>query len=278
MAEVENNVATSGERFSFGRNWQNFLRDIDAVSVDQAINSLGDMLGAEAIRGKSFLDVGAGSGLFSLAALRLGAGSVHGFDFDPDSVACVRDIHEQFAPKAANWTVEEGDVLDRDYLGQLGQWDVVYSWGVLHHTGDMWRALDNVCGLVANQGTLFIAIYNDQGLVSKFWHGVTSLYVRSPRFVQWVMEICFFTAFATVLALADAVRGRNPFDRHRGREARGMRLYRDVVDWIGGYPFEVAKPAGITSFFQHRGFELLKIKTCGWKHGCNEYVFVKPGA
>lgn len=278
MAEVENNLATSAKRFSFGRNWRKFLRDIDAQSVDQAVNSLGGMLGAEAIRGKTFLDVGAGSGLFSLAALRLGADKVHGFDFDPDCVACVRDIHQRFAQKAENWTVEQGDVLDQDYVGQLGQWDVVYSWGVLHHSGDMWRALDNVSGLVAGRGCLFIAIYNDQGLVSTLWRGVKKLYVAAPSLVQWVMEITFFTAFATVLALADGVRGRNPLDRHRGLEARGMRLYRDVVDWIGGYPFEVAKPAEITDFFQDRGFQLSKIKTCGWKHGCNEFVFVKPGS
>jgi 2-polyprenyl-3-methyl-5-hydroxy-6-metoxy-1,4-benzoquinol methylase len=110
------------------------------------------MLKVERLDGKSFLDIGSGSGLFSLAARRLGA-RVHSFDYDQQSVACTAELRRRYFPSAGDWVVERGSALDRDYLARLGTFDVVYSWGVLHHTGDMWRALENVKPLVAERGT-----------------------------------------------------------------------------------------------------------------------------
>ena len=40
----------------------------------------------------------------------------------------------RYAAQAA-WTIETGDILNADYLAALGQFDAVYAWGVLHHTG-----------------------------------------------------------------------------------------------------------------------------------------------
>jgi 2-polyprenyl-6-hydroxyphenyl methylase/3-demethylubiquinone-9 3-methyltransferase len=53
-----------------------------------------------------------------------------------------------------------------------------------------------------------------------------------------------------------------------------MSPWRDVVDWVGGYPFEVAKPEAIFKFYQRRGFTMVDLNTCGGGHGCNEFVFV----
>lgn len=113
------------------------------------------MLNLETLEDKTFLDIGSGSGLFSLAAVRLGARQIHSFDYDLQSVACSRELKRRYFPQKNDWSIEQGDVLDKDYLNSLGQWDIVYSWGVLHHTGNMWQALGNIVQLVKKGGNLF---------------------------------------------------------------------------------------------------------------------------
>jgi len=147
----------SGERFPFGRNWAQYVAHLDTRRVEEARQSLARWLGPEPIAGSSFIDVGSGSGLFSLAARQLGA-RVLSFDYDPDSVNCAIRLREQLGGGDGGWNVQSGSVLDRDFLSTLGQHDIVYSWGVLHHTGAMYEALDNVVPLVAPRGRLFIAI------------------------------------------------------------------------------------------------------------------------
>lgn len=142
-----------GERFEFGANWARFLSVLNEERIDAAQASLCRMLEVEDLKGKTFLDIGSGSGLFSLAARRLGA-CVHSFDYDPQSVGCTAELKRRYFPEDADWTVEEGSVLDTGYLQGLGQFDVVYSWGVLHHTGAMWQALENVAPLVAGGGAV----------------------------------------------------------------------------------------------------------------------------
>ena len=155
-------------RFKFGKNWEYFLNSLDETQIQQAEISLKEMLGIAALRDKTFLDVGCGSGIFSLAAMRLGA-KVTSFDYDADSVDCAKKLKKQFFNDNNNWQIGQGDALNNEYLKSLGQFDIVYSWGVLHHTGNMWKALDNISNLNLNNGTLFISLYNDQGLESKMW-------------------------------------------------------------------------------------------------------------
>ena len=155
-----------GGRFEFGKNWARFLALLDDERIARAEQSLKTMLEVESLEGKSFLDIGSGSGLFSLAARRLGA-RVHSFDYDPNSAACTQELRRRYFPGDERWKVEEGSALDAGYVRSLGQFDVVYSWGVLHHTGRMWDALDNARLPVAPGGRLFVAIYNDQGSRSR---------------------------------------------------------------------------------------------------------------
>lgn len=263
----------SGKRFEFGKNWSQFLSVLDDERIATAVASLQTMLEVEDLKGRDFLDVGNGSGLFSLAAMHLGAERVHSFDYDPNSVACAEELKRRFYPNGVNWRIERGSALDADFLRGLGKWDVVYSWGVLHHTGKMWDAIDLVSNLVKSGGLLFISIYNDQGGASRRWKLIKKLYCRGN---PWKMFIFVLVAVFWIVrgVLIDMIRGKNPMKRYsEKRKSRGMSVVYDWYDWFGGYPFEVAKPDAIFDFLKARGFTLLKVITCGSGRGCNEFVF-----
>ncbi len=270
------NEINSRLRFEFGANWALFLHELNEERIKMAEDSLKRMLNVESLSGKKFLDMGSGSGLFSLAARRLGA-KVHSFDFDPESVACTQKLRERFYGEESQWIVEEGSVLDENYLQSLGQFDVVYSWGVLHHTGEMWKALENASAMVSVGGVLFISIYNDQGVKTPRWIMVKRAYNYLPKGIRWMVWLPVLIKIWGKTMLLDIFRGR-PFHswiNYSKAGARGMSAFRDLIDWVGGLPFEVAKPEEIYDFYFNRGFCLERMKTCGGGIGCNEYVFSK---
>jgi 2-polyprenyl-6-hydroxyphenyl methylase/3-demethylubiquinone-9 3-methyltransferase len=273
---MTNAVTAESPRFEFGANWSRFLRRLDTARICQAEASLREAFGPS-LSGKRFLDVGSGSGLFSLAARRLGA-TVHSFDFDPLSVRCAEELRQRFFPGDSQWTIEQGSVLDMPYMASLGTFDLVYSWGVLHHTGDMWRALDATCAAVRPGGMLCVAIYNDQGTRSLWWKRMKRTYNRLPRALKAPYLLSAGMALevgALVLALARLQPGRFVSRWTQYDSVRGMSRWHDVVDWVGGYPFEVAKPEDVFGFCRARGFALSRLVTCGGRMGCNEFVLVR---
>jgi 2-polyprenyl-6-hydroxyphenyl methylase/3-demethylubiquinone-9 3-methyltransferase len=263
-----------GERFAFGDNWARFLETLDDDRIAEAERSLEAMLGAGSVRGASFLDIGCGSGLFSLAAMRLGAARVHSLDYDPDSVACARELRRRYHPDSERWTVEQASVLDRDHMAALGRYDVVYSWGVLHHTGGMWKAMENAAAAVGPAGRLFIAIYNDQGTQSRLWHRIKRTYNALPAALRTPFAIAVMAPRELRSAVGCTVRGR-PWRYVQSwtqyKRGRGMSRWHDLVDWVGGYPFEVATPDAVFDFHRERGFVLERLVTRQGL-GCNEFV------
>jgi 2-polyprenyl-3-methyl-5-hydroxy-6-metoxy-1,4-benzoquinol methylase len=264
----------TSRRFAFGRNWRSFVDVVDEQRIRTAEASLKTMLGVQDLRGRSFLDVGCGSGLFSLAAARLGAERVHSFDYDADSVAATEALRAHNLVETA-WVVERGDASDFEYSESLGTFDVVYAWGVLHHTGAMWRALDNTCARVAHDGVLFVSIYNDQGPMSTYWHGVKQLYNRLPTAVRPAFAVAVMLPLEARMLTVATLR-RRPASYVRSwtqARTRGMSRWHDLLDWVGGYPFEVAKPEEVFRFCRDRGFELQELTTQRGGLGCNEFVF-----
>lgn len=261
-------------RFEFGANWKQFLDTVNDERIQEAEKSLISMLSLENIREKKFIDIGSGSGLFSLAARRLGA-YVFSFDYDKESVACTQELKNRYFANDNNWQITSGDVLDSKYLESLGTFDIVYSWGVLHHTGQMWRALDNVTSLLKENGVLFIAIYNDQGRASQLWKKIKKAYCQLPNSLKFIVLLPATIRLWGPTTIKDLLRFK-PFSTWRNyKKSRGMSPWFDVIDWVGGYPFEVAKPEEIFNFYKQRGLIMIKFTTCGGGLGCNQYVFVK---
>lgn len=261
-----------GRHFQFGKNWSDFLKHIDDRAIDRGKSSLLELVELKDLRGRSFLDVGSGSGLFSLAGRLLGA-RVHSFDVDPQAVRCTGQLKARYLPDDDGWTIEQRSVVEDDLAEKLGQFDIVYCWGVLHHTGHMWKSFDNVAALAGENGLLIVAIYNDQGRISARWKRIKLLYNRLPRVLR---PLVLWPALARLwgpTTLRDLLAGR-PFHTWRNyrHENRGMHPWTDLVDWVGGYPFEVAKPEEVLDFCRARGLQLRRLKTCGGGRGCNEYV------
>jgi 2-polyprenyl-6-hydroxyphenyl methylase/3-demethylubiquinone-9 3-methyltransferase len=262
----------AGRRFPFGKNWKSFLARLDDDRIGEACRSLQELLGVASLEGKSFLDVGSGSGLSSLAAMRLGAQETLSFDYDPDSVACTREVRRRYFPGDERWRILEGSVLDKEFLSSMGRFDIVYSWGVLHHTGAMWRAIENTLPLVKPAGLLAIAIYNDQGWKSLAWRGIKRLYCRVPRVLR---PAIFLPAFLFYELKGMATGGGGLFASWRGCGPRGMSRLHDWIDWMGGYPFEVARPEEVSAYLGDRGFHAVKYVACKGS-GNNEFVFRSP--
>lgn len=263
----------NGKRFQFGKNWQAFLSVLDDERIAIAVDSVKEKLEVESLDGLTFLDIGSGSGLFSLAAKKLDA-HVHSFDFDPQSVECTNELKRRYFANNDDWIIEEASALDDQYLDGLGQFDVVYSWGVLHHTGHMWDALDNASKLVKPGGKLFISIYNHQVYFTPFNVLLKKTYNKSPSIGKYLISGSFVAFQIVKGVLKDILFFRNPLRRYtEKKKSRGMSMWYDWIDWVGGYPFEVAKPEEIFEFFKKKNFTLVKLKTVGGGYGCNEFVF-----
>ena len=175
-------------------------------------------------------------------------------------------VKEKYFRDDSKWNVLQGSVLDNTFLKKLGKFDIVYSWGVLHHTGNMYQALNNITTLVGEEGLLLIAIYNDQGIISKYWRIIKKIY-NTHVFFKILLIIIYSPYFVFARKIFHIIDGK--------KNIRGMNLWHDMLDWLGGYPFEVSTPENIKLYFKKKGFSLIKINLCDGKMGCNEFLFRK---
>lgn len=260
--------------YEFGANWKEYLRHIDAGAIASAEEGVLRLVPPDALRGSRFLDIGCGSGLHSLAALRLGVSELVAIDIDRDSVEATRSTLEQFTP-CARITVREESVFDTS-SETLGEFDVVYSWGVLHHTGSMWHAVEKAAALVKPGGLFVIALYQKTPLCGA-WRVEKRLFTNAPKPVRAVLR----GGVLTGLLIAITLRKGNPAKYIRDyKSSRGMNFFTDLDDWLGGYPYESATPAEIVAKFRELKFEpvveLPLPKRMGvFGTGCAEFTFRK---
>ncbi len=257
-----------GKRFAFGRNWSRFLETLTDSRIEHAERSTIEMLGLCQLSAKTFLDIGSGSGLFSLVAHRLGA-TVHSFDYDPSSVECTRQVRDLHTTGDNRWHVERGSALDRSYMESLGQFDIVYAWGVLHHTGDLWTSLEYAANCVRTDGLILLAIYNDAGRKSALWRRIKRVYCSGFVGRTVVVGTLFPYSFIRML-IRSCLSRQNLFASYRLN--RGMSLIRDWHDWCGGLPYEVASVETVFRFFSERGFVLRNIRTTNGRAN-NQFLF-----
>jgi len=256
--------------FSFGENWKEFVeKRFTAERVEISKQHILRFLELPDLRGKYFIDVGSGSGLSSLAAFDAGASRLVSFDIDPASVEATRSLRA-LRGEPPNWDVLSGSILDDEFVAKLAQADVVYSWGVLHHTGAMWRAVENAAKLMKPEGIFYLALYTTSPK-SPYWIDIKRRYNRASPMKKRLMEWSHawrYTIFPHILAR------KNPLNTIRNyKTSRGMDFIADLRDWLGGYPYEDAKIEEVLEFGRKRlGLELTKIAT---GEACTEYLFVR---
>ncbi|MDR2588751.1 MAG: class I SAM-dependent methyltransferase [Spirochaetales bacterium] len=266
------------KHYEFGKNWKRFLSLLSEERIGYSEKSLIEYLGADNFAGRRFLDIGSGSGIFSLCAKRLGA-AVHSFDYDEDSVNCTRELQRKYFPQSredGSWIIEQGSVLDEAHMEKFKDFDIVYSWGVLHHTGDMEKAFRLASKTVKPGGILFISIYNDIGWKTKLWKKIKKAYNKTPKIFRWIFVAGYIAGNWMPRMLRNTLRHANPFYSFtRRKKSRGMSELYDTFDWLGGYPYETARCGEVLAKFRTYGFELIKLNDSNGGLGCNEFVFVR---
>lgn len=256
--------------FSFGKNWSDFIEkhfSEERVKISQ--KHILKFLKMDNLKNKYFLDIGCGSGLQSLSAFLSGAEKIVSLDVDKFSVKTCKEIKNRYK-NPENWSVLNGSILDDEFISKIEKADIVYSWGVLHHTGDMWNAIKNASKLIRDNGLFYIALYTTD-YKSKYWLEIKKKYNRAGNFKKRMMEIKYVLRH---LFIPYFLTFQNPFTVIRNhKKTRGMSYFTDVKDWLGGYPYEFARPEEVIFFCKDKlGLELINLKT---GEANTEYLFKK---
>lgn len=205
--------------FAFGKNWLSFAKKaVTKEKIDSGRVHFRNLCAAINFQNKSFLDIGYGQGLALFYAAELGA-NVSGIDPDIQNIAAVKELKKYFD---TNLSVEpiNDSILNERFVKSSEDpgFDVVYSWGVLHHTGNLNSAIHNSIRLTKKDGFLVLAIYN-RHWSSQIWKVIKWLYVVSPPTFKEFLILFFYLP----LKIATWVF----VGKSHGNSMRGMDFYHD---------------------------------------------------
>lgn len=273
----EQTFPEAADSFAFGKNWAAFAATISKAQIDEAQKALESLLGLSSLKGLSFLDIGSGSGLHSLSALRLGAGKIVAFYVDEDSASTTSAVLERHAPPGSQYEVRRDSILSTD-LSISDKFDIVYSWGVLHHTGHMHQSIRNAAYFVKPGGILAVALYR-KTMLCGLWKIEKRIYSQAPGWLQYLIRASYISLFRVALLAT----GRS-FSQYVAEypKKRGMDFFHDVHDWLGGWPYESISPSDMRQIVIPLGFSEVRSKTKRYSlgvfgSGCDEYVFRRTG-
>ncbi|GAK49906.1 3-demethylubiquinone-9 3-methyltransferase [Candidatus Moduliflexus flocculans] len=255
-------------QFAFGRNWQQYVEyALTPEKIEQARQAFRQLCDGVAFQDRTFLDIGFGQGLALCLAHEMGA-KVLGIDIDNENVPSLQKTLTAFNFSCSP-PYRIASILDDNLVEELrhrGEFDIVHSWGVLHHTGDMWQAICNAARLVKPDGVFILSIYN-QHWSSPLWRLIKWSYNHAPCVAQRLFVLLFYPIIYLTKFL---VTGQNP--KHK---QRGMDFFYDVVDWVGGYPYEYASAEAVCNFICRLGFDTVRVIPANIPTACNQFVFKK---
>lgn len=270
------NLKAIESHFKFGENWSSYSDLINEDRIRSSVEGLQKLLGDNGVLEKRFLDIGCGSGLHSFAALLLGAKEIVATDLDSDSVKTTEKV---LAKHGAGKPYRVMRISVFDLPDQLKpDFDVVYSWGVLHHTGAMVEAISRAAAMVVPNGLFVFALYRKTPYCG-LWRAEKKWYSKASLRQQEIARTIYILFFRLGLCLT----GRS-FKRYVAeyKKMRGMEFLHDVHDWLGGYPYESISPPEVDRLLREHGFALVRRftrpgLTAVLGSGCDEYVYQKTG-
>lgn len=279
------------DRFEFGENWSKFIaQNFSEAMVTQSRNALCRFLHMPTLKGLSFLDIGSGSGLSSLAAWRAGAKNIISFDFDPLAVQTTQNLRSHVG-NPDNWKIMQGDVLDTSFIHSLPRFDIVYSWGVLHHTGHMYDGVRNAAYSCKPSGLLALALYSYTAYANGMacglpgpeeWLEIKRRYLHAGKLRRRFMELDYLWRCHCASPngnLKEVAKGLGEIWNHwrdYDSSGRGMDFWTDIRDWLGGWPMEFADESELCRQVQNDGeFSLLRMNT---GEGNTEFLFRRSSA
>jgi ubiquinone/menaquinone biosynthesis C-methylase UbiE len=198
---------------------------------------------AEEVQGKSILDAGCGTGIFSIIFANKGADQVTGIDISEGSLHTAQSLKEKFGLKNAEF--EKQDMLALPFPDR--SFDIVWAWGTVHHTTDPFKAIDELIRVLKPSGSILLAIYKRTRLT--FIHEIIrKILVRTPRKTWKVLAKILAIFLSPVIFLL----------KKREKSRKGEKLEELIIDWYFVPIRHYYKPGEIKNYLEERGFSVEK--------------------
>jgi ubiquinone/menaquinone biosynthesis C-methylase UbiE len=218
--------------------WTEYLPEVEASENHWKIFYSG-----EEVKGKSVLDAGCGTGIFSIIFATNGAGRVTGIDISEGSLQTARGLKKKFNLENADF--QKQDMLALPFSDE--SFDIVWAWGTVHHTTDPFRAITELLRILKPSGSILLAVYKRTRLT--FLHEIIrKTLLRAPR-KTWkglARVMAFFLSPVIFLF------------KKREKSRRGEKLEELIIDWYFVPIRHYYKPEEIRGFLEERGLVIEK--------------------